>query len=375
MRYLRQLFVASILTFAVMPAGCVADAPDDAEQASDVGSLRLALTGTSASGATYRLSNAWFDVYGPTARSLYTSDDSPVLTEVLPAGAYDVTLHPGWLLERRTESGYQRVTAVLTSPNPASVLIGEGATSTVVFQFQADGDVVSVGEGTLDILIGIDETTGPREDTAAACGNGLDDDADGLADCADPECQQQPSCAPSGFIIESFEDGDFHGAVPYASSSPPFTGSWGVFSDMTVPFVEELPVPGRDSPTALGLHSPAIPSDWGAGVLLYFDAGPVDMSGFQGVRFSIRSRSTPVRFEVGTRNTIPGGLECMNCLDNHGVDLVAPEWVTVEVPWSALYQQGSGAPAPFDPWAVVGLIWRTPAGQPAHLEIDDIGLF
>ncbi|XXY48828.1 hypothetical protein WME91_53375 [Sorangium sp. So ce269] len=196
MRHLRQIFVCSVLAGLAMQVGCGAEAPDIAEQAADVGSISLALVGTSVTGATYRLSNAWFDIHGPTDRLVHGSAETPVITEVLPVGRYDVHLEQYWVLERWTDVGYQPVQAVLTSPNPLQVFINEGTTSTVVFQFRADGDIISVGQGSLDIVIGVDDTAAPREDTDAACSNGYDDDGDGLADCDDPECQWLSWCVP-----------------------------------------------------------------------------------------------------------------------------------------------------------------------------------
>ncbi|WP_437573518.1 hypothetical protein [Sorangium sp. So ce887] len=555
MRHLRQLFVCSVLAVATIPVGCGAGAPDGAEQASDVGSISLSLVGTSATGATYRLSNALFNIYGPTHRLFYGDGDTTVLTAVLPVGHYDVYLEPGWVLERWTGSGYQYVPAGLTSANPTSVFINEGATSTVAFQFRADGDVVSVGQGTLDIVIGVDDTTplsedtdvacsngydddgdgyadcsdpdcqwqpfcvpwredtdvacsngydddgdgyadcsdpdcqwqpfcAPggeytdvacsngydddgdgyadcsdpecqwqpfcvpwredtdaacsngydddgdgyadcsdpecqwqpycvpwREDTDAACSNGYDDDGDGLADCSDPECQGQPSCAPwgeytdvacsngydddgdgladcsdldcgwlpfcatSGLLIEDFEDGDFFSSPPYASRLPPYTGPWVTYGDGPIP-VDLLPVPGPFGSTALGAHSPGGPSASGAGVMLTFDTWPVDVSGFQGIRFNVRSHGAPVRFEIGTLLTTPEGGFCSDCFDSHGIDLgVGTEWVTIELYWWHLMQQGWGTPAPFEPWAVMNLSWRTPGGQPLGIELDDVQLF
>ncbi|WP_438040809.1 hypothetical protein [Sorangium sp. So ce128] len=205
MRHLRQFFVCSVLAALAMQVGCGAETPDGVGQASEVGSISLALVGTSVTGATYRLSNAWFELHGPTNRLVDGSIEAPVITEVLPVGHYDVYLEPYWVLERWTGVGYQPVQAVLTSPNPLQVFINEGTTSTVVFQFRADDELVSVGQGSIDIVIGVDDAAAPREDTDAACGNGYDDDEDGLADCADPECQGLPLCAPPG-IAAQFTD-------------------------------------------------------------------------------------------------------------------------------------------------------------------------
>ncbi|XXY51408.1 hypothetical protein WME91_09720 [Sorangium sp. So ce269] len=358
-----------------MPLGCGADGPDDAEHVSDVGSIRLALIGYGSSGAVYRLSNAWFDIQGPTDRSVQADGEATVLTELLPVGSYLVTLEPGWVLGRWTGVDYQPVPAGLKSPNPLSVAIHNGSTSTIAFEFRTQDDVVSVGEGTLDILVGVDDTTPLREATAVACSNGHDDDTDRLVDCDDPDCQAQPFCAPSGLVIEGFEDGDFIDFPPYARSLLPFIGPWVTQSDGTIPQVELVSTAGPASPTALGVFSPAVPSAWGAGAMLSFDRYPANMSGFQGIRFNVRSQASPVRFEAGTLLTVPGGY-CSTCFDSHGMDLpVGSGWVAVELRWSDLTQQGWGTPAPFEPWSIVNLSWRTPAGQPVGLEIDDVELF
>ncbi|WP_437784375.1 hypothetical protein [Sorangium sp. So ce1097] len=484
MRHLRQLFVCCALSTLTIPVGCGAEAPDGAEQASDIGSISLALVGTSATGATYRLSYAWFGIHGPTSRLVHGGGDMTAITEVLPVGRYDVYLEPGWILERWTGSGYQHVPAALTSANPTPVFVNEGATSTVMFQFRADGDVVSVGQGTLDILIGVDDTTPLREDNDvacsnghdddgdgladcsdpecqwqpfcaplyedndvacsngydddgdgladcndpecqwqpfcaplyedndAACSNGYDDDGDGLADCSDPECQWQPSCAPlyedndvacsngydddgdgladcsdpecqwqpfcatSSLLIEGFEDGDFFAHPPYATSFPPFTGPWLTLIDEGMSMIDMFPVGGPGTGTALEVFSPEVPAARGAGVVLSFDARPVDMSWFRGIRFKIRSGASPVRFELGTLLTAPEGGFCADCQDHHGVDIwVGAEWGTVEVRWGDLVQQGWGTPAPFEPWAVTNLTWRTPAGEPVVIAIDDVEVF
>lgn len=376
MRHLRQLFVCCALSALTIPVGCGAEAPDGAEQASDIGSISLALVGTSATGATYRLSYAWFGIHGPTSRLVHGGGDMTAITEVLPVGRYDVYMEPGWILERWTGSGYQHVPAALTSANPTPVFINEGATSTVMFQFRADGDVVSVGQGTLDILIGVDDTTPLREDNDVACSNGYDDDGDGLADCSDPDCQWLPFCATSSLLIEGFEDGDFVAHPPYATSFPPFTGPWLTSIDEGMSMIDMFPVGGPGTGTALEVFSPEVPAARGAGVALSFDARPVDMSWLRGIRFKIRSDASPVRFEIGTLLTMPEGGFCSECLDHHGVDIwVGPAWSTVELRWGDLVQQGWGTPAPFEPWAVMNLTWRTPAGQPVVIALDDVEVF
>ncbi|WP_437284276.1 hypothetical protein [Sorangium sp. So ce406] len=374
MRTLRQLFMGSVLAFAAVPVGCGPEAPGDAEQASDVGSISLALLGNGSSGALYRLSNAWFDLSGPTDRRVGGDGDAAVVTEVLPVGRYEVRLDPGWIIERWTGSGYEPVEAGLTSPNPLSVNVREASVSTAVFTFRVTGDSVSFDQGTLDINIAVDDITPAREDTATACSDRGDDDMDGLVDCADPDCQAQPFCAPTGSVIEDFEDGDFVDAQPRANRFLPFLGPWATYSDGTVPWVELFPVAGPASPTALGISSPAVPTGAGAGVALAFDVWPVNVSAFEGIRFKIRSQASTVRFEAGATSVVGNG--CWPC-DRHGVDLSpGPEWATVELRWSELALPGWSAEQwPVETWSIVDLRWRTPAGQPVSLEIDDIELF
>ncbi|WP_437498619.1 hypothetical protein [Sorangium sp. So ce1099] len=374
MRYLRQLFVSAVLTMAAVPVGCGPEAPGDAEQASDGGSISLALVAGGSSGAVYRLSNAWFELSGPTHRRLHGDGDATEITEVLPVGRYDVMLEPGWVLERWSGAGYVPVEAGLTSPNPLSIVVRQSLLSTAVFTFWVTDDVVSFDQGTLGVVVAVDDVTPAREDAADACNNRVDEDVDGLVDCADPDCQVQPFCTSTTPLIDDFEDGDFADALPRANSFLPFIGPWATYSDGTIPWIEMFPVAGPASPTALGISSPAVPSGSGAGVALTLDVWPADASAFEGIRFKIRSQASPVRFEVGMFPIVGNG--CSPC-DRHGVDLSpGPEWATVEVRWSELEQEGwSGGSWPFEPWSIVDLRWHTPAGQPVGFEIDDVELF
>lgn len=50
----------------------------------------------------------------------------------------------------------------------------------------------------------------PAEEDGAQCGDGLDNDGDGAADCADPDCQDEEPCEPNcgNGVIDSGEDCD-----------------------------------------------------------------------------------------------------------------------------------------------------------------------
>lgn len=44
----------------------------------------------------------------------------------------------------------------------------------------------------------------------------------------------------------------------------------------------------------------------------------------------------------------------------------------MELRWWALVQQGWGTPTPLEPWAVMKLTWRAPAGEPVVIANDDV---
>lgn len=145
----------------------------------DAGSLRLGVLGEDAAGNVYRLRDGVFDLDGPTLATIST-EDSPdpvdVLSIVLTAGDYDVTLLSGWRLERfdpATETT-AAVDALLESENPAQATVGIDATSSVAFQFVvADAGPVVLGEGSLEIDVGVSvDETGSCDPTVQDCPSG-----------------------------------------------------------------------------------------------------------------------------------------------------------------------------------------------------------
>jgi hypothetical protein len=63
--------------------------------------------------------------------------------------------------------------------------VDQGVTP-VTFRFGAGDDVVALGNGTLVVSVAVDDAR--PEDTAAACSDGVDNDADGFVDCNDFNC-------------------------------------------------------------------------------------------------------------------------------------------------------------------------------------------
>src|SRR6478752_2952243 len=76
--------------------GCSVDSADSAQES--YGSVAMALSSTSSTGAIYRLHNAQFDLQGPQATVLASSDDpnETQLSATLPTGPYTSRLLPGW---------------------------------------------------------------------------------------------------------------------------------------------------------------------------------------------------------------------------------------------------------------------------------------
>ncbi len=144
-----------LLGAAALPA-CGSDVPQETKRS---GTLQVALTGVSNSGAQYRLSNGTFNVVGPTSTSFSTEtdpDSSSILVD-LAAGDYEITLEDGWVLEKLVGGEYVPTEATLESPNPAMFSIASSTQTGVLFQFHSEGEVVELGDGTLEVDIAVDD--------------------------------------------------------------------------------------------------------------------------------------------------------------------------------------------------------------------------
>jgi len=147
--------ILGLSSVTVLP-GC---SSDDSQQETKAGTLDLALTGVSSTGALYRLRNGDFTVQGPTTTtfSTETDPDAPSVQLQLAAGDYLITLADGWLLEKEVDGEFVEVEATLQSPNPAPFSIASSVQTGVVFEFRSEGEVVELGDGTLDVDIAVDD--------------------------------------------------------------------------------------------------------------------------------------------------------------------------------------------------------------------------
>ncbi len=148
---------ASVLVASAL-SGC-----SGGDEAAQVGTMRMALSATTASNVTYRLRDAVFDIAGPQNLSVSSESYNPkdqFITFDLHAGDYDVELTTGWFMEYSTDKkAWFVVDAALTSDNPADVAIVTDTSANVIYKFQVDGSLITFGDGKLNIGMEVEELT------------------------------------------------------------------------------------------------------------------------------------------------------------------------------------------------------------------------
>jgi len=161
------------------------------QDVTETGQLRASLSAAGSTGVVYRLRNALFHVFNGSQEVQISSEAhlaEDTATVQLATGSYMVTLDLGWGVERLdAASGVSSpVQAALVSANPTSVQIVANQTTPLVYGFDVAGQSIVFGDGQLQLRVSFDDT--PAENTGTRCADGLDNDSDGAADCADPDC-------------------------------------------------------------------------------------------------------------------------------------------------------------------------------------------
>ena len=160
----RLLGVALALLAAAV---CACSGPSDPNAGSgdeNTGSVSLPLTSV-VGAVNYRLTKATFTISGaplPTPRVIKPAPDLPIDTETLPVGHYSVLLANGWVLERKgAEAGavFTAVPATLVTPNPAIFDIKLGQTVNAWFIFETGEGDVGLGQGNVNVRIGVQDCT------------------------------------------------------------------------------------------------------------------------------------------------------------------------------------------------------------------------
>lgn len=175
-------------------AGCI-----DTDGKEPTGQLRLQLAAPSPSapGVAYRLRDAVVTVDGPTTHRVFNTEDDPNRTSLsadVIVGDYTALLSGTFRIER-VELGGTSITQVpsqLLSANPALFSVFEDQRTVVPLQFRVFNEVLDFSQG-YDIVLGIEECLQQE----VACGDGVDNDCDGLTDCDDTECAADPVCVPA----------------------------------------------------------------------------------------------------------------------------------------------------------------------------------
>jgi hypothetical protein len=145
---------------------------------------------TSAGGHLYRL-DAYVQLYGPTYLTIQTSDYDSVVSVPLQTGDYTAYLYSYSLSRDDGTGNFLPVSATLVSNYAQQFTIYNQATSTISYQFETDGQIVTVGTGQLDVKFGVTETAPACTVLGSDCGDG--------AWCAPPELTGQPlSCLLAG---------------------------------------------------------------------------------------------------------------------------------------------------------------------------------
>jgi hypothetical protein len=177
-----------LMSGALFATGC-SSAPASEQDQDASGTLSLPLLATS-DAHTYRLEGQMY-VSGPMFVYLDLSGDTEVLSTALPVGAYDTYLY-SWALTRDDGFGnFLPVDARLISSASPSFSIFNQTTSTISFQFESDGQVVSVGSGSLNVAVEVTETPGACTPLGSDCPAGTW--------CAPPELTGAPlSCISEG---------------------------------------------------------------------------------------------------------------------------------------------------------------------------------
>jgi hypothetical protein len=158
----RQLL--GVALFALIAGACSSSPLDTNEQGSaeaEVGSVNLPLT-TKVGDTTYRLNKARFTIIGPALslpRVVTPPADEPVHNEPLPVGSYSIQLEKGWVLEMLAPGAkaFVAVPAQLVTPNPLDFTVGTTGPADAFFGFATVSGDVTLGNGSANIRIGVQD--------------------------------------------------------------------------------------------------------------------------------------------------------------------------------------------------------------------------
>lgn len=204
MRYPWTLMVLAALAVAACD-DAIDTAGHETAAPAEVGVLQLPLIATSASGTDYRLRAVQFRIEQPGMDPVVLNGNPavPFVQADLPPGGYTVTLVGNWILEAADgEGGWDRVDAVLQSPNPLAVEVTVGGIAEAFFRFGVGDDAVAFGQGK--VRVGFEVDDGGCVDGLTACdGACVDTDSDaGHCGGCDQACDPGIACQEGACVTE-----------------------------------------------------------------------------------------------------------------------------------------------------------------------------
>lgn len=169
--------------------GCNVDRTPGSEDAGAVGHLSLPMQ-TSVGEHTYVLTDVSLWI-APSGTYSSSSPSDEALSIALNPGEYVAQLQ-SWALNRKLKGGrLERVDSVLLSAAEVPFTIQNGATTTLSFQFETDGQIITIGAGDLRVIAEVTEA----EPVCSPLGEGCDE---GFY-CAPTELTGKPlACIPHG---------------------------------------------------------------------------------------------------------------------------------------------------------------------------------
>lgn len=203
--------MVSLSCLALGLGGCGADVAESPA----LGALSVALSSV-AGGVEYRLADAHFSLEGPQEQEL-SAGPEPTLSLELLAGAYRLTLQPGYHLVRADDPAAQPVPARLVSANPATVMVNPGETARLTLRFELSGGGVTEEAGTLQVDLAVESNdAGVRPDSGPGGCSGtlllseLDYEQAGTDEAEFIELLNPSSCPATltGVLLELVNGGD-----------------------------------------------------------------------------------------------------------------------------------------------------------------------
>lgn len=153
---LRAVASVAIANGALSVTACSGDAQERQSESTAIGTLSMPLVAV-AGEHTYRLQGSLL-IDGPQFTFLDLGTDTDVVTTSLATGAYSANLYYWSLLRNDGAGNFSPVSATLVSSSYAYFTIFNQSTTTVAFEFETDGQLVTVGAGTLNIEVQVNET-------------------------------------------------------------------------------------------------------------------------------------------------------------------------------------------------------------------------